>query len=125
MKRVTYDYYKSVFGGEISEEEFASHVRAARDAICDVVNRSVRSVNASPEDGTDGEIARAICLEIDYLAKMKKSASPDGRGAVRESLGDYSVTYGSAGGVMRTFGVPVSPEAVLCLRRAGLFSRWV
>ena len=45
--------------------------------------------------------------------------------AVRESLGDYSVTYGASGGAMRACGVPVSPEAVLCLRRAGLFSRWV
>lgn len=125
MKKVTFDYYKSVFGGEASEEDFASHVRVARDVIRDVVNRSVRSVNASPEDGADGEIARAVCLEIDYLAKMRKSASPDGRGAVRESLGDYSVTYGPYGGVMRTCGVPVSPEAILCLRRAGLFSRWV
>ena len=67
MKKVTFDYYKSVFGGEASEEDFASHVRVARDAIRDVVNRSVRSVNASPEDGADGEIARAVCLEIDYL----------------------------------------------------------
>lgn len=125
MKKVTFDYYKSVFGGEVSEEEFNSHVRVAHDAIYDVVDRSVRSVNASPEDGTDGEIARAVCLEIDYLARIGKSASPDGRGAVRESLGDYSVTYGSQGGAMRTFGVPVSPEAILCLRRAGLFSRWV
>ena len=118
MSSVSFEYYRDVYGGACAEGEFDDLIETAQDAVGELVGSSVPS-------GAEAAAARAVCLEVDYLAKMKKSASPDGRGAVKESLGDYSVTYGTAGGVMRACGVPVSPEAVLCLRHAGLFSRWV
>ena len=118
MSSVSFEYYRDVYGGECGESEFSAVIGTAQDAVSELVG------GAGISDAS-GDAARAVCLEVDYLTKMNKNASPDGRGAVRESLGDYSVTYGASGGAMRACGVPVSPEAVLCLRRAGLFSRWV
>lgn len=125
MERVSYDYYKNSYGGKLSSDNFERYASTAEDVVALATGFGGLGDDLTRGDGGKKEaFLRAVCIEIDYIAEFDKGAAPDGRSLIRESLGDYSVTYADAGG--RTVdGIQISPKAMLCLRRAGLLSRWV
>lgn len=121
MEKLSFDYYKNSYGGSLSLNEFNRYSLAAEKVISMLV--STRSLPENDLESYDAYL-RAVCLELDCIAENDKNPSFDGRVAVSEGLGNYSVTY-AGGGRMNVDGVLISPEAVLYLKSAGLFSRWI
>lgn len=107
-----YSYYKNIYGGTLDEDEFSRVYAPA----CDVISLLI---GCDAEESEAEGVLRALCLEADLIAK---GTGRDSR-ITKESLGDYSVSYSSRVGC-GIDGVPVSPEAVTALTRAGFLTRW-
>ena len=111
MERFDYLYYRDIFGGDCSEEEFVKYSPAALDVVS-------LPIGEDAEDTGSRCVIRALCLEVDELIKR------DGDSLVKsESLGDYSVSYSDRRSC-DIASLPVSPRAVAALTRGGYLTRW-
>ncbi len=112
MEGFDYSYFSDVFGGKGTENDFNRYSALACDVVSLLIGRDV-------ETCFDTAVLRALCAEAEYLITY---AERD-RSVTRESIGDYAVSYGK-NGVSDLSSLPVSPEAVTVLTRAGLLTRW-
>ena len=113
MNKFDYSYYRDTFGGKASLEEFKRYSDAALDVVSLLIGKDAETLS-------DTAVLRALCTETDYLIReLERDASIS-----RESIGDYSVSYGKCGGV-DIASLPVSAEAIAALTRVGLMTRWV
>ncbi|MBR6808070.1 MAG: hypothetical protein IKM46_06805 [Clostridia bacterium] len=112
MVKFDYSYYCDVFGGKAGEDEFSRYAPSAFDVISLLIGRDA-------EGFTEPAVLRALAAEVDHLISNAQTEC----GITKESLGDYSVSYGKAGTVAAS-SLPVSSEAVTALTRAGLITRW-
>ena len=112
MARFDYTYYRDNFGGKASEDEFDRYVGAAFDVVSLLIGMDA-------EDSSDSAVLRALGAQVDHLIAHSDAI----RGITKESLGDYSVSYGK-GDLPYVSSLPVSPEVIAALTRAGLLTRW-
>ena len=120
-------YYASFGGDAIPDTEFKRLVDVASDIIYDVCR-----VKPSDTDQANDCSKKAVAYQVEYLREQGGIEAIVGRSELSmagasESLGDYSISYGSgsAGSNPATLqGIPVSPLALAQLRRMGLMSRW-
>lgn len=120
--------YYANFGGEaIPDPDFERLVDIASDIIYDACR-----VKPSDTDLGNDRYKKAVAYQVEYLQEQGGVEAIVGRSELSmagasESLGDYSVSYGSGSSGCNTAtlqGIPVSPLALAQLRRMGLMSRW-
>lgn len=111
LKGFDYSYYSDVFGGKGTEQDFNRYSETACDVVSLLIGRDVESFS-------NASVIRALCAQLDHLIIH----SDRDRGIVRESIGEYSVSYSE--GAVDVSSLSVSPEAVTVLTRAGLLTRW-
>lgn len=127
MNYITASYYSDTFHGtEIPSSDFNRLAEAASETIY-----SVCLVKPSACETRNAEFKKAVCYQTEMLYQQGGIDAITGFSAASaaggsESLGDYSVSSGSAGKAVATAegGVPVSPLALQILKRLGLMSRW-
>ncbi len=112
MAKFDYSYYRDIFGGKAEKEEFCRYAGAAFDVISLLIGYDA-------EKSADPAVLRALAAETDHLV----SSAEKGCDITKESLGDYSVSYGKSNSPSVS-SLPVSPEAIAALTRAGLLTRW-
>ena len=112
MEGFDYSYYSEGFGGKASEAEFKRYAETACDVVSLLIGKDV-------EMCSDTAVLRALCAQVEYLAFHTERD----RGITRESIGDYAVSYGRLSSA-DVSSLPVSPESVTVLTRAGLLTRW-
>lgn len=128
MVYIDQEFYRAEFHGtDIPDDEFARIASAASELVYDICR-----IKPTPSivQSTDFKAAVAYQVEtlyanggFDALSGLSASALAGGS----ESLGDYSVSAGSAERGVATLyrGIPVAPLTLSILRRLGLMSRWV
>lgn len=127
MAYITEDYYRNTFGGrEVLSSEFSRIADIASELVYDICR-----VKPSEDNIVSEEFKKAVAYEVEFLSEqggidaiLGFSASSVAGGS--ESLGDYSVSGGSSAQAVLTTpgGIPVSPMAIMLLRRIGLMSKW-
>lgn len=128
MAYIDQEYYKKSFGGkDIPSEEFDRIADIASDVIYDACNRK-------PDDEviTHSVFKKAVCYQTELLYEQGgvdailgfSEAALNGNS---ESLGDYSISAGTTSqtAIMTSDGIPISPLAIMSLRRLGLMTKWV
>lgn len=108
-----YEYYRQKYGGVMTENEFSRWGECASDVIASALCE--KRIGVGGECGDDA-VLRALCSEADYIAAGGLESH---RGILKEALGDWSVTYGSAAVSL------LSPAALAALKAGGLMGRWV
>ena len=127
MAYITKQYYDETFvGTTIPQTEFNRLADIASDVIYDTCN-----VKPTDDDLTDATFMKAVAYQTEFLYEQGgldavlgfSEAAMESAG---EHLGDYSASGNSAArrGVKFINGVPVSPMAIMLLRRMGLMCRW-
>lgn len=86
MLFVDYEYYKSVSGGDLNEEEF-SRIAAKASAYIDKI-----TFGRASEHADDERVKRCCCELCDTLS----AAVSSGQIKQSESVGSWSVTYASS-----------------------------
>ena len=128
MAYIDQDFYRETFCGmEIPANEFDRIADIASDVIFDTCSRKPdEKMSENPV------FKKAVCYEtellyeqggVDAILGFSDAAQSSGS----ESLGDYSFSSGTTGqsAVMTSNGIPISPMALMSLRRLGLMSKWV
>lgn len=127
MAYVDREFYVENFKGDnIAEEEFDRLADIASEVIYDVCILKPDLVVVSSAD-----FKKAVCYEIemiysqggvDAILGFSETAMSGGS----EHLGDYSISSGSGmkDAVKTLDGIPVSPMAIIILRRLGLMRAW-
>lgn len=128
MTYIDQSFYSESFGGrEIPQNEFDRLADIASDIIYDVCNRK-------PDSNIEANsvFKKAVCYETELLYEQGgvdailgfSEAALNGNS---ESLGDYSISAGTTAqaAVMTYNGIPISPLAVMSLKRLGLMTKWV
>lgn len=128
MAYIDQDYYEQTFGGKpiVNPFEFKRLADIASEVVYDICR-----VKPNETDLVKDEFKRAVAYEVEFLCEQGgvdailgfSNASMAGG---NESLGDYSVSGGSSAEAVITApgGIPISPMALMMLRRIGLMSRW-
>jgi len=120
-------FYAETFKGqEIPSEDF--------DRIAEAASENIYAVcRIKPDDDmiAQTDFKKAVCYQAEMLYEQGGIDAITGLSVVSaaggsESLGDYSVSAGSAQRAVATLvgGVPVSPIALQIMKRLGLMSRW-
>lgn len=128
MAYIDQSFYSESFGGrEIPQNEFERLADIASDIIYDVCNRKP---NSNIE--ANSVFKKAVCYEVELLYEQGgvdailgfSEAALNGNS---ESLGDYSISAGTTDQTAVTTynGIPISPLAVMSLKRLGLMTKWV
>lgn len=128
MAYIDQSFYNGSFGGrEIPQEEFERLADIASDIIYDVCNRKPDS-----DAEANSVFKKAVCYEVELLYEQGgvdailgfSEAALSGNS---ESLGDYSISAGTTTQTAVTAynGIPISPLAVMSLKRLGLMTKWV
>ena len=130
MADITAEYYRNTFKGvEIAESELARLIQAASDAIDLAAVLPIKEVTEN--------VMRATAYQVECLYQHGGVDAIHGFSSVgagaggSESLGDYSVSNGSAasaggaGAFTVVNGIPISPFAINLLRKDGLMRRWL
>lgn len=127
MAYIDKDYYGNEFGGQpIEDNDFPRLADFASEVVYDICR-----VKPIESDLVKAEFKKAVAYEVEFLSEqggidaiLGFSASSMAGGS--ESLGDYSVSGGSSAQAVLTTpgGIPVSPMAIMLLRRIGLMSKW-
>lgn len=127
MAYIDKKFYDDDFNGQPME---SAEFERLSDIASDVVYEICR-VKPIESDLVKAEFKKAVAYEVEFLfeqggidAILGFSASSMAGGS--ESLGDYSVSGGSSAQAVLTTpgGIPVSPMAIMLLRRIGLMSKW-
>ena len=129
MAYIDYEYYHETFDGtEIPEDEF----KRIADIASEVVY-AICTVKPDEVDFADDDFKKAVCYEAEMLQEQGGvdailGFSDNALRGVNEHLGDYSISgYASSagsGGVATIDGIPVSPLALMMLRKLGLTAKW-
>lgn len=130
MAYITAEYYRNTFQGvEIADSELARLIQAASDAIDLAAVLPIKEVTEN--------VMRATAYQVECLYQHGGVDAIHGFSSVgagvggSESLGDYSVSNGSAasagsaGAFTVVNGIPISPFAINLLRKDGLMRRWL
>lgn len=119
-------YKESYEGREIPASDFKRIAEAASEAIFAVCRVKPDADTAETED-----FKKAVCYQTELLYEqggidLITGVSAASSAVDSETLGDYSVSSGSSQKGVATVegGIPVSPMALVILRRLGLMSRW-
>lgn len=127
MAYITKEYYDDTFHGtEIPVTEFGRIADVASDIVFDTCN-----VKPNDDDVEDPTFKKAVAYETEFLYEQGGldavlGFSDAALASAGERLGDYSASGNNAArrGVKFVNGVPVSPMAIMLLRRLGLMCRW-
>lgn len=133
MAYIDYEYYTDTFGGTAIEETgFGRLAEIASDVIDGVAVISFKFDDLTEEQ--QALVKKAVAYEIETLDSQGGVDAIVGMSAQSinsEQLGDYHVTGGSTaatsvntGNIPYKDGIPISPLAIMMLRKAGLMSRW-
>ena len=91
---VTYDFYKSVYGGSsLTEAEWPEMEKRAAEQLSRY--KRIYTVTAPDEDAE----AMAVCAMADALAYFAAAQNGTGAAVTSASIGSVSVSYGSMGTV--------------------------
>lgn len=123
---ITKAYYDAEFGGtDIPDTEFNRLAEAASEIMRATSNQKIRN-----EDYENPNLKRATAYQVEYLYEHGGLDAIVGYatdGASSEMLGDYQITT-SADTRLKTptmNGLPVSPMAIIALRKGGFMCRCV
>lgn len=128
MAFIDADYYANEFkGNAIPESKFERLAELASDVIDGLI-----TVDMTPEEKqASANVKKATAYQLEFMNEHGGIDTILGYSDVditSESLGDYSVSTGgsSAARIVKTNdGIPVSPMALMCLRKDGLMCRWM
>lgn len=120
-------FYSETFHGvAIPDDEFDRLADIASDIVYGIC-----IVKPEAEDLIDETFKKAVAYQVELLYKQGGVDAVVGFSEVSyaggsESLGDYSISDGSARqeAVMTYNGIPVSQLTLMLLRRLGLMARW-
>lgn len=127
MAYITKEFYDKSFRGEtIIKSEFDRLAEIASTVVYDICR-----VKPSEETLGQEEFKKAVAYEVEFLYEQGGVDAILGfsNAALEcnsERLGDYSVSAASGSQKVLTTrdGVPISPLAMMLLRRLGLMTRW-
>lgn len=128
MAYIDKKFYDDDFNGQPME---SAEFKRLSDIASDVVYEICR-VKPIESDLVNAEFKKAVAYEVEFLfeqggidAILGFSAASMAGGS--ERLGDYSISGGNSAQTVITTpgGIPVSPMALMLLRRLGLMSKWV
>lgn len=87
---VDYAYYKGIFCGKMTENEFIEHEMSAEAYI-----RSITYINGDIFAGDSEDVKKAVCAVADiYQKESQKQEHNHGRGQIKSENNDgYSVSY--------------------------------
>lgn len=127
MSYIDKEFYDEEFYGlEIPFDEFDRIADIASDIVYDVCRKK-------PDEDVvcSYQFKKAVCYQSELIFRQGGTDAilgfSEASQVVNESLGDYSVSSGTSNqqAAMNYNGVPVSPLAVMILRKLGLMSRCV
>lgn len=128
MAYLTKEYYVNSFrGAHIPDGEFERLAQTASDVIDALVTRPIT------EETDKDALAKATAYQLEYIYQQGGLDAVTGAAAnqqvVTEKLDDYSVsqqlTTAAEQNQISIYGLPVSPLALMILRKLGLMSRWL
>ena len=121
-------YYKDEFkGNAIPESKFDRLAELASDVIDGLITVDM----TDEEKKASVNVKKATAYQLEFMNEHGGIDTILGYSDVdvtSESLGDYSVSTGSGSGssiVKTSDGIPVSPLALMYLRKDGLMCRWM
>ena len=114
-----YDYYRTLYGGKLSAEEYTFAAARASEYLASVTHDRITGDILS--DDTTGRAVKMCCCAMADL--IRKQEQRDGKTA--EKVGDYSVSYADNGAAQTAWQRRRYELAYMYLSRYGLMFRGV
>jgi hypothetical protein len=88
---VTFDYYVSQYFGKVFKKDPTEFFNAANKA-----ERIVRNRGVNPSDFEESAYNSCVCAIAEFLKQNDEAEAKEMSGITSESVGSYSVSYGSS-----------------------------